>query len=93
MLENCTFIRPEMILKSVTINGRLEGLLLKMTVTQSYQNSSPNNLEVIYTFPLGFEVVLTEFKAKIKDKTYYGAVLDTTAAKANFEEAIDEGDT
>ena len=45
-------------LKSVHIEGEVNGLLLNVTTQQHYVNKTRRNLEVVYTFPLPAHAVI-----------------------------------
>ncbi len=80
-------------LTSVQINGRLEGLMLSVTTEQHFHNTTQDTLEVVYTFPLPHSAVLLGAAVWIGDKRLQAVVLEKTQAEADYEEAIDNGDT
>ena len=45
-------------LKSVHVDGRLDGLMLHVKVRQSYCNEADHNIEAVYTFPLAWGATL-----------------------------------
>ena len=45
-------------LKSVHVDGRLDGLMLQVKVRQSYRNEADHNIEAVYTFPLAWGATL-----------------------------------
>ncbi len=79
-------------LKSVHIEGEVNGLLLNVTTQQHYVNKTRRNLEVVYTFPLPDHAVILEVELKIADKTLKGVVMEKSNAEENYEKAIREGD-
>ena len=80
-------------LKSVHIDGRLDGLMLAVKVRQSYRNDSGKNLETVYTFPLAWGATLLGMKVELNGKRMQAAVLEKKQATEKYEKAIDEGDT
>ena len=54
--ENCTLTcdGEEVAMKSVHVHGKLDGLLLRMKLRQTYTNESEDTLETVYTFPLAW---------------------------------------
>ncbi len=82
-----------MALQAVTANGNLNGLLFELTVEQHYRNPTETNIEAVYTFPLPSDAVLLDFAVKLGDKTLTGVVVEKRAAEAQYEDAIDKGDT
>ncbi|MBZ4211636.1 MAG: VIT and VWA domain-containing protein [Rhodoferax sp.] len=80
-------------LKSVHIDGRLDGLMLSVKVLQSYRNDSGKNLETVYTFPLAWGATLLGMNVELNGKRMQAAVLEKKQATEKYERAIDEGDT
>jgi len=82
----------EPVLKSVSAHGKLEGLLLSMTLRQSFSNSSDDNMEVVYTFPLAWGSVLLGLEATLGGKRMTGQVIARQEARERYEEAVEKGD-
>ncbi len=80
-------------LKSVHIDGRLDGLMLSVKVRQSYRNDSGKNLETVYTFPLAWGAVLLGMNVELNGKRMQAAVVAKKQATEKYEKAIDEGNT
>jgi len=80
-------------LQAVHIQGQITGLLLTMTAHQHYQNTGPDNLEVIYTFPLPWGATLLELSAEIGGHKLQGMVFEKSWASDRYEQALDDGDT
>ena len=82
----------EPVLKSVSANGKLEGLLLSMTLRQSFCNDSDDNMEVVYTFPLAWGSVLLGLEATVGGKRMTGQVMARQDARERYEDAVEKGD-
>jgi Ca-activated chloride channel family protein len=80
-------------LKSVALEGHLDGLFLRMAITQEYRNETGRNLEIVYTFPLAFGAILTKMEVTLGEKTMQACVIEKREAAERYEKAIDEGDT
>lgn len=80
------------VLRSVRAEGRLEGLLLSMTLRQTFRNDTRKNLEVTYTFPLAFGAVLLGLEATLGGKRMCGQVMARQEAREQYEEAVEKGD-
>lgn len=80
-------------LKSVKVSGTLEGLLFSSTITQEYKNETANALEIIYTFPVGWNTALLGMDATIGEKKLHGEVVKKAEAEEQYEEAIEKGDS
>lgn len=79
-------------LMSVTAKGRLEGLLLSMTVSQVFKNNTSSNMEVVYTFPVAWGAVLLGLDATMGGQRRSGQVMAKQTASQNYEAAIENGD-
>lgn len=79
-------------LKAVKVAGSVAGLLFSFAITQEYQNDTEQNLEVIYTFPLGYNTTLLGLKARISDRELIGEVVKKQQAEEKYEKAITDGD-
>ena len=94
--KSSTFVSTDgevVALKSVHIDGRLDGLMLSVKVRQSYRNDSGKNLETVYTFPLAWGATLLGMNVELNGKRMQAAVLEKKKATEKYEKAIDEGDT
>ncbi len=80
-------------LKSVHLDGKLEGLLLTMLVKQRYLNDSEETIEASYTFPAGWGVNLMGFSVELNGKRMQAVALAKKKAEKKYEEAIESGDT
>ena len=80
-------------LKSVHIEGQIDGLLASMAITQRYRNNSGTKLEIMYTFPLAWGATLLGMDVTLGGKRLQGVVLGKKQAEARYESAIDDGDT
>jgi Ca-activated chloride channel family protein len=80
-------------LKSVRMEGRVEGLLLTMQVSQRYRNESDDTIEATYTFPAGWGANLLGFSVTLNGKKLKAVALAKNKAEDGYEKAITEGDT
>ena len=80
-------------LKSVHLEGKLEGLLLTMLVKQRYLNDSDETIEASYTFPAGWGANLMGFGVELNGKRMQAVALAKKKAEKKYEEAIESGDT
>lgn len=80
-------------LRHVGAHGRVAGLMLSMTVRQSYRNDTRDTLETVYTFPLAWGAVLTGLAVEIAGRRLTGSVLAQQEAEARYEEAVAGGDS
>ncbi|NBQ89738.1 MAG: VWA domain-containing protein, partial [Betaproteobacteria bacterium] len=80
-------------MQGVHAEGRLDGLMLAMTLRQRYRNDSQDNIEAVYTFPLAHGATLTGLEVRIGGKRLRAQVIAAPEARERFEDAIDAGDT
>ncbi len=93
--ESCalTCNGEEVAMKSVHVHGKLDGLLLRMKVRQTYTNDSDEALETVYTFPLAWSATLLNLAVELNGKRLNGTVLEKQQAVKQYEKAIDNGDS
>ncbi|MDR0466825.1 MAG: VWA domain-containing protein, partial [Deltaproteobacteria bacterium] len=91
MMKSLCGERPA--LQSAHVEGRLDGMLLSTVIRQNYHNHTEKNLEIVYTFPLGWGSSLLGLDAEIGGKRLQGVVVEKKQAEKQYEEANDEGDT
>lgn len=80
-------------LKSVGISGRIDGLFFGWTIRQEYRNETTSPLEIIYTFPLGYNAALLGMDATIGEKRLTGTVVENMEAEEKYEKAVSDGDS
>ena len=80
------------VLAGVQAEGLLQGVLFTLVLRQTYRNASTRTLEVVYTFPLPAQGVLTGFAAEFGDRRLEARVLPRQQAEDLYEEALAEGD-
>ena len=80
-------------LLGVAAKGTVNGLFFDLAVEQRYRNPAATNIEAVYTFPLPTGAVLLDFQVTIGGKLLTGIVVEKKAAEAQYEEAIEKGDT
>jgi len=80
-------------LKSVHLEGQLEGLLLTLRMTQRYLNDSDGTIEASYTFPAGWGAHLMSFSVELNGKRMQAVALAKQQAEKKYEKAIESGDT
>ena len=81
------------VLVAAEVLGRIEGVLLALTLRQTYRNAGPRNLELVYTFPLATEAVLLGFGATLDGHHLEGVILSRPQAEREYEDALADGDT
>ena len=82
-----------MSLLGVDARGKVNGLLFELAVEQRYRNATGTNVEVVYTFPVPWGATLLDLEVRLGDKLLTGVVVEKRTAEAQYEAAIDKGDT
>ena len=82
----------QMALQSVSAKGKVQGLLLEMTIRQQYKNTTKKTLETIYTFPMGWGATFMDLSVEIGGKRLSGVVTEKKEAEEQYEKAISKGD-
>jgi Ca-activated chloride channel family protein len=83
----------QMALQSVSAKGKVQGLLLEMTIRQQYKNTTKKTLETVYTFPMGWGATFMDLSVEIGGKRLSGVVTEKKDAEEQYERAISKGDT
>jgi Ca-activated chloride channel family protein len=83
----------ELALKSVHLAGRVHELLMTMKLQQHYLNESEKDVEIIYTFPLPWNATLMGMAVELTGKRMQATVTAKQQALADYERAVENGDT
>ena len=83
---------PAPVFVGASAEGRLDGILLELTLRQTYRNSASEVLEVVYTFPLPARAVLLGFASELGGVRQVGAVVARRQAELRYERALAAGD-
>ena len=75
-------------LKKVIIKGQICGLFGEFQLSQAYKNESAEGTEVIYTFPLPDNAVVTGFTAQIGDRLIKSEIREREEAFEIYDKAI-----
>ncbi|MBU3617627.1 VIT domain-containing protein [Polynucleobacter sp. JS-Fieb-80-E5] len=82
----------QMALQSVSAKGKVQGLLLEMTIRQQYKNTTKKTLETVYTFPMGWGATFMDLSVEMGGKRLSGVVTEKKDAEEQYENAISKGD-
>lgn len=88
----CQNLNPDpLMLTGVSLTGRLQGALFEARVEQRFQNPTPDNVAVIYTFPLPHGAVLLDMAVRLGDRLLTGCVIGKRQAETRYEATLAEG--
>ncbi|RMD99698.1 MAG: VWA domain-containing protein, partial [Calditrichaeota bacterium] len=80
-------------LQSLFYRGTIEGPLGRFMLQQHFQNQTEKPLEIVYTFPLNSNMLITGFLLKVNGQTLHSEVKKLEDAQEDYEKAIFEGNT
>ncbi|MCC5863202.1 MAG: VWA domain-containing protein [Gammaproteobacteria bacterium] len=80
-------------LRGVKAYGRLNGLLFELCVEQVWENTHTRNIEAEYTFPVPHRAVLLGLELELDGRVLQAIATRRSAARADYEQAIDDGDS
>ena len=80
-------------LSDVSVSAILHDLLSEVTVSQTYRNDEPINIEAVYTLPLPLDAVLLELRVQIGERVIQGVVVEKKVAEEEYEDAVAAGDS
>ncbi len=83
--------RGHLPLKAMSVEGRIDGLLSQVTLSQSFVNATDVPLEATYIFPLPDRAAVTGFVMEVGGRTIEGILEERGKARAAYEEARQEG--
>lgn len=73
--------------------GSIKGFLLEMRLEQKFRNPSNRNVEVTYTCPLPWGVVLLGVDVVLNGQSLEGKVVEKSKARETYEDALQEGNS
>ncbi len=83
--------RIKLPLSSVQLRARVADRLAHVTVTETFQNPFSEHLEAVYIFPLSGGCAVASFQMKVGDRLIDGQVQERQQARAQYEQAMQEG--
>ena len=78
-------------LRRLAVNGRITGLLYRLTVAQTFVNVHGEPLEATYIFPLPARAGVTRFRLQVGERVIDGVLKERGAARAEYDQAIQQG--
>jgi len=78
-------------LQKLRVLARIDGLLARVELSQTYLNQADVPLEVTYIFPLPDRAGVTEFRVEIAGRTVRGTIQERGQARQAYEKAIEAG--
>lgn len=78
-------------LRRLAVNGRITGLLYRLTVAQTFVNGYAEPLEATYIFPLPARAGVTRFHLRVGARVIEGVLKERGEARAEYDRAIQQG--
>lgn len=78
-------------LKALDVQARLEGLIARVMLTQTFVNVHAEALEATYIFPLPDRAAVTHFRLEVAGRIVEGELKERGAARQEYERAIRTG--
>jgi len=80
-------------LQDVKITGEVYASFSRITITQLYQNTSSDNIEAIYTFPIPDTAAVLDFTARMGKRTVRSIIMEAEEALKTYHDAVEAGDS
>jgi len=80
-------------LKHTEVRGAISGFLARVTVTQIFENTAPNAIEAVYTFPLPQDAAVDDMTIQVGGRTVRSVIKKREEARAIYEKAKATGHT
>ncbi|HEX8775306.1 MAG TPA: VIT domain-containing protein, partial [Pyrinomonadaceae bacterium] len=78
-------------LRHTAVKAEISGFLSRVTVTQEFENSFPEKIEAVYTFPLPQAAAVDDMTMRVGDRTVKGKIMRREEAQAAYNEARTSG--
>jgi Ca-activated chloride channel homolog len=78
-------------LKHTEVRGAVSGFIARVEVTQTFENSSAQNIEAVYAFPLPENAAVDNMTIKVGNRTVHGIIKQRDEARAIYENAKQTG--
>ena len=78
-------------MKSLDVQARIDGLIVRVSLTQRFVNPHAEALEATYIFPLPDRAAVTRFRLEVAGRVIEGDLKERAAARQEYERAIQAG--
>jgi Ca-activated chloride channel family protein len=78
-------------LKALDVQARIDGLIARVQMTQTFVNAHAEALEATYIFPLPDRAALTRFRLEVAGRVVEGELKERGAARQEYDQAIQAG--
>src|SRR5262245_33236065 len=88
---NLATARGSLPLTALDVHARIDGLLVEVTVSQTFVNTYAEPLEATYIFPLPDRAAVTRFHMEVAGRVVEGVLKERGAARREYDEAVKSG--
>jgi Ca-activated chloride channel family protein len=78
-------------LKALDVQTRIDGLLARIDLSQTFVNTHDQPLEATYIFPLPDRAAVTRFRLEVAGRIVEGALKERGQARQEYDQAIKQG--
>jgi Ca-activated chloride channel family protein len=78
-------------LKALDVQARIDGLIARVQMTQTFVNAHAEALEATYIFPLPDRAAVTRFRLEVAGRIVEGELKERGAARKEYDQAIKAG--
>ncbi len=78
-------------LKHTEVRGAVSGFIARVEVTQTFENSSAENIEAVYAFPLPENAAVDDMTIQVGNRTGRGVIKQRDEARTIYENAKQTG--
>src|SRR6516225_6649726 len=78
-------------LKALDVQARIDGLIARVQMTQTFVNAHAEALEATYIFPLPDRAAVTRFRLEVAGRVVEGELKERAAARQEYDQAIQAG--
>jgi Ca-activated chloride channel family protein len=78
-------------LRALDVRARLDGLIARIELTQTFVNAHAEPLEATYIFPLPDRAAVTRFRLEVAGRIIEGELKERGAARQEYQQAVQAG--
>jgi Ca-activated chloride channel family protein len=78
-------------LKHTDVKAQISGFLVRVNVTQEFENPFKDKIEAVYTFPLSQRAAVDDMTMRVGGRTVKGKIMKREEAQAVYEAAKQKG--
>jgi Ca-activated chloride channel family protein len=78
-------------LRALDVQARIDGLIVRVELTQTFVNAHAEALEATYIFPLPDRAAVTRFRLEVAGRVIDGELRERGAARQEYDQAVEKG--